>query len=56
MDCCAALEDVAIAFGHNMLGLSVAPATGKLIAKLLAGEKTFHRPRSLRSGLILGSH
>ena len=27
-----------IAAGHNMLGLSMAPATGKLIAELLAGD------------------
>jgi D-amino-acid dehydrogenase len=30
--------NVWIAAGHNMLGVSMAPATGKLIAELLSGE------------------
>ncbi len=30
--------NVFLAAGHNMLGLSMAPATGKLIAELIAGE------------------
>jgi D-amino-acid dehydrogenase len=29
-----------IAAGHNMLGLSMATATGKLVAEMLAGEKS----------------
>ncbi len=33
-----AYDNVMIAAGHNMLGLSMAPATGKLVAELLAGE------------------
>ncbi len=33
-----ALANVLIAAGHNMLGLSMAPATGKLVAELLARE------------------
>jgi D-amino-acid dehydrogenase len=32
------LGNVWIAAGHNMLGLSMAPATGKLVAELLGGE------------------
>jgi D-amino-acid dehydrogenase len=32
-----ALSNVLIAAGHNMLGLTLAPATGKLIAELLTG-------------------
>src|SRR5262249_24077174 len=31
------LANVLIAAGHNMLGLSMAPATGKLVAELLGG-------------------
>jgi D-amino-acid dehydrogenase len=31
-------ENVAIAAGHNMLGLSMAPATGRLVAELLDDE------------------
>ena len=33
-----ALDNVYIAAGHNMLGLTMAPATGKLIAELLSGQ------------------
>jgi D-amino-acid dehydrogenase len=33
-----ALTNVVIAAGHNMLGLSMAPATGKLVAELLDGR------------------
>ena len=36
-----ALPNVMIAAGHNMLGLSMAPATGKLVAELLE-EMTPH--------------
>jgi D-amino-acid dehydrogenase len=32
------LANVIIAAGHNMLGLSMAPATGKLVAELLNGD------------------
>jgi D-amino-acid dehydrogenase len=32
------LSNVVIAAGHNMLGLSLAPATGKLVAELLTGS------------------
>ena len=31
-------ENVLIAAGHNMLGLSMAPATGKKIAEMLAAN------------------
>jgi D-amino-acid dehydrogenase len=33
-----AFKNVVIAAGHNMLGLSMAPATGKLVAELLSGH------------------
>jgi D-amino-acid dehydrogenase len=33
-----ALHNVFLAVGHNMLGLSMAPATGKLIAEMLNGQ------------------
>jgi D-amino-acid dehydrogenase len=35
------MDNVLIAAGHNMLGVSMAPATGKLVAELL-GETTPH--------------
>jgi D-amino-acid dehydrogenase len=31
-------DNLYLAAGHNMLGLSMAPATGKLVAELVAGE------------------
>jgi D-amino-acid dehydrogenase len=31
-------DNLYLAAGHNMLGLSMAPATGKLVAELMAGE------------------
>jgi D-amino-acid dehydrogenase len=34
-------HNVLIAAGHNMLGVSMAPATGKLVAELL-GDKDPH--------------
>ncbi len=36
-----ALDNVVIAAGHNMLGLAMAPATGKLVAELLGGDEPF---------------
>jgi D-amino-acid dehydrogenase len=38
IDRCPTRPNVWIAAGHNMLGLSMAPATGKLVAALLNGE------------------
>ena len=35
----AKIENAWLATGHNMLGLSLAPATGRLIAELVQGEK-----------------
>ena len=35
------MENVVIAAGHNMLGLSMAPATGKLVSELLGGDEPF---------------
>ena len=32
-----------LATGHNMLGLSLAPATGKLVAELLTGREAPYR-------------
>ncbi len=39
-----AMGNVLIAAGHSMLGLSMAPATGKLLAELLAGGATHLDP------------
>lgn len=35
-----ALRNAHLATGHNMIGLSLAPATGRLIAEMLSGEET----------------
>jgi D-amino-acid dehydrogenase len=40
-----ALRNVVIAAGHNMLGLSMAPATGKLVAEILDGREPHIDPR-----------
>ncbi|MGD0044726.1 MAG: FAD-binding oxidoreductase [Isosphaeraceae bacterium] len=43
-----AMDNVVIAAGHNMLGLSMAPATSKLVAGLLGGYEPFLDPRPYR--------
>jgi len=43
-----ALENVWIAAGHGMLGLSMAPATGKLLAELLCGHAPHIDPAPFR--------
>jgi D-amino-acid dehydrogenase len=45
-----ALSNVLIAAGHNMLGLSMAPATGRLVAELLGGRPTHIDPAPYRVG------
>ena len=40
IDRCPQIKNVFIAAGHNMLGLSMAPATGKLVAEILNDEPT----------------
>ena len=39
-----ALANVWVAAGHSMLGLSMAPATGKLVAELLTGQTPHVEP------------
>jgi D-amino-acid dehydrogenase len=39
------MNNVWIAAGHNMLGLSMAPATGKLVAELVGGESPHIDPK-----------
>lgn len=45
-----AMANVRVAAGHNMLGLSMAPATGKLVAELLSGDKPYIDPTAYRLG------
>jgi D-amino-acid dehydrogenase len=42
-------ENVMIAAGHNMLGLSMAPATGKLVAEMLDGHSPHIDPAPYRA-------
>ncbi len=42
-------ENVIIAAGHNMLGLSMAPATGKLVAELVEGISPHLDPKPYRA-------
>jgi D-amino-acid dehydrogenase len=44
IDRAPAAANVLIAAGHNMLGLSMAPATGKLVCEMLGGAKTHIDP------------
>jgi D-amino-acid dehydrogenase len=44
IDRAPAAANVLIAAGHNMLGLSMAPATGKLVAEMIAGSATHIDP------------
>jgi len=48
IDRAPAAGNVLIAAGHNMLGLSMAPATGRLVAELLAGVPTHIDPSPYR--------
>jgi D-amino-acid dehydrogenase len=45
-----------LATGHNMLGLSMAPATGKLIAELIDGEDPHLDPTPYQLARFGGSH
>jgi len=45
-----AAKNVWIAAGHNMLGLSMAPATGKLVAELVLDRTPHLNPRPYRVG------
>ena len=44
------MGNVVIAAGHNMLGLSMAPATGKLVAELAGGGTPHVDPTPYRAG------
>lgn len=44
------MDNVLIAAGHNMLGLAMAPATGKLVAELLSGQTPYVDEERYRLG------
>ncbi|MCG6911777.1 MAG: FAD-binding oxidoreductase [Deltaproteobacteria bacterium] len=48
IDWSPALENVLVAAGHNMLGLSMGPGTGRLVAEMVSREKPHVDPRAYR--------
>jgi len=42
------MSNVMLAAGHNMLGLSMAPATGRLVAEMLDGREPHIDPKPYR--------
>jgi D-amino-acid dehydrogenase len=46
------LENVLLAAGHNMVGLSLAPSTGKLVCELLSGDHPHVDPKPYRLGRL----
>jgi D-amino-acid dehydrogenase len=50
IDFVPAMENVLIAAGHNMIGMSTGPGTGQLVAEMISGAATFidRSPYSLR--------
>ena len=46
------LTNVVVAAGHGMLGVSMAPATGKLVAELLGGDRPHVDPTPYRVGRV----
>jgi D-amino-acid dehydrogenase len=47
------LDNVYLAAGHNMLGLSMSPATGRLIAEMLSGQTPHIDPTPYSVGRVL---
>jgi D-amino-acid dehydrogenase len=49
IDFAPAMENVLIAAGHNMIGMSSGPGTGRLVAEMISGSATFvdRRPYAL---------
>ena len=50
IDRAPALNNVVVAAGHNMLGLSMAPATGRLVAEVLGEHPPFLDVAPYRAG------
>jgi len=50
IDFSPAYSNVIIAAGHNMLGLSMAPATGKLVAEMAGGNSPHIDPGPYKAG------
>jgi D-amino-acid dehydrogenase len=46
------LENVWLAAGHNMLGLSMSPGTGKLVAELMSNQEPHVDPFPYRMNRI----
>jgi D-amino-acid dehydrogenase len=50
IDFSPAYRNVVIAAGHNMIGMSTGPGTGRLVAELLTGEPAHLKPEWFRIG------
>jgi D-amino-acid dehydrogenase len=55
IDRCPTMPNVIVAAGHNMLGLSMAPATGKLVAELLGTRAPHIDPGPYRAARFANS-
>ena len=44
----ASAENVVLATGHGMLGLTLAPVTGRLVGEIVTGEEPSHELEPLR--------
>ena len=51
---CPCLGNVHLAVGHNMLGISMAPATGRLISELVSGAPPHLDPTPYRAERLIG--
>lgn len=51
---CPGLGNVQLAVGHNMLGISMAPATGRLISELVSGVPPHLDPTPYRAERLIG--
>jgi D-amino-acid dehydrogenase len=46
IDFAPAMGNVVIAAGHNMIGMSTGPGTGRLVAEMIGGGATYIDPRA----------
>lgn len=53
---CPKFSNVYLATGHNMLGLSMAPATGRLVCEMLCGQKPHVDPAPYRADRFFNRH
>ncbi len=54
IDFAPALGNVLIAAGHNMIGMSMGPGTGRLVAEMMTGQETHIDPKPYSLGRFQG--